>query len=235
MAMKGSSPVIAIVPARGGSKGIPRKNLLPLGGRTLLERAIDVARAVEAIDRIIVSTDDEEIAAVAVSAGAEVHRRPAALATDSSKVIESVRHLCDTLLDPAGAGNALLVLLEPTCPLRSVEDVTQCVALLAAGGCDSVATFTQAATNPWRAWRIEGERARCFIEGANPWSPRQALPPAYALTGAVYAFWRDSLRDPVNEILCGQIRAVIVPQERSLDIDSLVDLEVAEALVRRKP
>jgi CMP-N-acetylneuraminic acid synthetase len=228
-----SSPVIAIVPARGGSKAIPRKNLALLAGRTLLERAIDVAHGVEAIARTIVSTDDEEIAAVATAAGAEIHHRPAALATDTSKVIEAIRHLCETRLDPSGARNPMLVLLEPTCPLRQVDDVTRCIALLAAGGCDSVATFTTAATNPWRAWRIESDRARSFIDGANPWLPRQKLPPAYALSGAVYALWRDRLRDPDAEILSGVIGAVVLPPERSLDIDTVLDLEVAEALVRR--
>jgi CMP-N,N'-diacetyllegionaminic acid synthase len=231
--MIGAAQVIAIVPARGGSKGIPRKNLAKLGGRTLLERAIDVARAVDVIDRIIVSTDDPEIASVAVLAKAEVHLRPGNLSTDTSKVIDSIRHLCDTMLDPQGAENPLLVLLEPTCPLRSAEDIARCVGLLGAGGCDSVGTFTEAATNPWRAWRLECGRPLHFIDGANPWLPRQALPPAYQLSGAVYAFWRKNLRDPSNEILCGEIRAVVLPHERSLDIDTPVDLAVAEALLRK--
>jgi N-acylneuraminate cytidylyltransferase len=223
--------VIAIVPARGGSRGIPRKNLALLGGRTLLERAIDAARAVPLIDRIIVSTDDAEIARVARAAGAEVHDRPAALATDASKVIETIRHLCDTLLDPSGAGNAILVLLEPTCPLRSAGDVRECIERLARGDCDSVATFTPAEVNPWRAWKIEGDRPRHFVAGANPWLPRQQLPPAHRLSGAVYAFRRDSLRDPAREILSGEIRAVIAPAERSFDIDTPFDLLVAETLL----
>jgi CMP-N,N'-diacetyllegionaminic acid synthase len=223
--------VIAIVPARGGSRGIPRKNLARLGGRTLLERAIDTARAVPAIDRVVVSTDDAEIARVARAAGAEVHDRPAALATDASRVIETIRHLCETLLDPTGAGNAILVLLEPTCPMRDPDDVRRCIERLARGDCDSVATFTPAEVNPWRAWRIEDDRPRHFVEGANPWLPRQQLPPAYRLSGAVYAFRRDNLRDPAHEILCGEIRAVILPPERSHDIDTPFDLRIAEALL----
>ncbi len=226
-------PVIAIVPARGGSKGIPRKNLQLLGGQTLLERAIAIGHATSAVDRIIVSTDNAEIAAVGRAAGADIHDRPAALATDGAKVIEALRHLCDTMLDGRGAGDALLVLLEPTCPLRAVEDVTACIERLAAGGCDSVATFTQAATNPWRAWHLDGDQPRYFVEGANPWLPRQKLPAAYELTGAVYAFWRANLLDVRNEVLCGAIRAVLLPPERSLDIDTLIDLDVAEALLRR--
>ncbi|HOX24965.1 MAG TPA: acylneuraminate cytidylyltransferase family protein [Candidatus Krumholzibacteria bacterium] len=229
--MIASRPVVAIIPARGGSKGIPRKNLARLGGVTLLERAIAVAREVPAVDRIVVSTDDAEIARVARAAGAEIHERPPRLATDASKVIEAIRHLCDTLLDPSGAGNALLVLLEPTCPLRTALDVARCVETLAAGG-DAVATFTAAATNPWRAWRITDGRPEHFVAGANPWLPRQQLPPAYELTGAAYAFWRDNLRDPRNEVLCGDVRAVILPPERSLDIDTVRDLHVAEALLK---
>ncbi|MFH1143682.1 MAG: acylneuraminate cytidylyltransferase family protein, partial [Candidatus Eisenbacteria bacterium] len=219
-----AAQVVAVVPARGGSKGIPRKNLARLGGRTLVERAIDVARAVECIDRILVSTDDGEIARVAMAAGAEVHVRPSEMATDTSKVVEALRHLCDTMLDPAGAGNAMVVLLEPTCPFRSAADVSACIARLAAGGCDAVATFTPAKVNPWRTWAIEEDRPRSFIPGANPWLPRQQLPPAYQLSGAVYAFWRDNLRNPTHEVLCGEIRAVIIPAARSFDIDGPLDL-----------
>jgi len=223
--------VIAVVPARGGSKGVPRKNLARVGGRTLLQRAIETARAAPSVDRVVVSTDDPEIAAAARAAGAEVHDRPAELARDSSRVIEALRHLCDHQLDRSGAGNALLVLLEPTCPLRRVEDVESCISLLAAGGCDSTATFTPAEVNPWRAWKIEDGRPRSFIDGADPWRPRQQLPPAWRLSGAVYAFWRENLRDPAKEILCGEVRAVIVPPERSLDIDTTLDLAVAEAVL----
>jgi CMP-N,N'-diacetyllegionaminic acid synthase len=231
--MIGGSQVIAIVPARGGSKGIPGKNLVRLKGRSLLQRAIDTAREVACVDRVVVSTDDPRIAGAATAAGAEVHHRPAALATDTSRVIEALRHLCDTHLDPTGAGNALLLLLEPTCPLRAASDVEQCARMLAEGGCDSVATFTPAATNPWRAWRIEENRPHTFIPGAVPWLPRQELPAAYELSGGVYAFWRDNLRDPANEILCGEIKALIVPPERSLDIDTVMDLAAAEALLDR--
>ena len=227
--MIGETQVIAIVPARGGSKGVPRKNLVRLGGRTLLEHAIDAAHAVPLIDRVIVSTEDAEIAAAARAAGAEVHVRPPALATDASKVIETLRHLCDTLLDPAGAGNAMLLLLQPTSPLRRAADVRACIERLAAGDCDSVATFTPSGLHPWQIWKIEGDRPRFFIDGADPWLPRQALPPAYRLSGAVYAFWRDNLRDPAKEILCGEIRAVIVPPEWSYDIDTPLDLAVVEA------
>ncbi len=228
--MIAGSEVIAIVPARGGSKGIPRKNLSQLGGLSLLERAIDVARKTAAVDRVVVSTDNDEIAGVATAAGAEVHHRPPELSTDTALVIDALRHCADTMLDPAGAGNALLLLLEPTCPLRTPADVIACIETLAAGGCDSVGTFTEAATNPWRAWTIEGGRPDQFVPGANPWLPRQKLPPAYELTGSVYAFWRDSLRDPERAILSGEIAAVILPRERSLDIDDALDLHVARAL-----
>jgi N-acylneuraminate cytidylyltransferase len=228
-----SSQVIAIIPARGGSRGIPRKNLAILAGRTLLERAIDVARRVRAIDRIIVSTDDPEIGAAARAAGVEVHDRPRELATDRSKVIDAIRHLCDTMVGAREVGDALMVLLEPTCPLRSPEDVTACIELLAAGNCDSVATFTEAATHPWRAWRMVEGRPVHFVDGANPWLPRQSLPPAFQLSGGAYAFWRDGLRAPTEHLLSGRIGAVVLPPERSLDIDGALDLELAEAVLRR--
>ncbi|MEZ4386119.1 MAG: sugar phosphate nucleotidyltransferase [Candidatus Krumholzibacteriia bacterium] len=132
-------------------QGHPRARTCSSSAATLLERAIGIGLATPAVDRVIVSTDDPEIAAVGRTAGAQIHARPSELATDGSKVIASLRHLGDTLLDAEGAGNALLVLLEPTCPLRAVADVTACIELLGEGRHDSVATFTAAHTNPWRA------------------------------------------------------------------------------------
>jgi CMP-N-acetylneuraminic acid synthetase len=225
-------PVIAVVPARGGSKGIPRKNLVTLGGRTLLARAIEVAQAVDAIDRIIVSTEDPEIRSTALSAGAEVHHRPPELAADTSLVAEALRHLADTMLDGGyGSEDPILVLLEPTCPFRTAEDIDECLEVLEKEGCDSVATFTEAAVNPLRTWTMEEGRPRPFIPGADPWQPRQALDPAYQLSGVAYVFRRSALRDPKRPILSGDMRGVVLTPARSFDIDSPLDLKVAQAML----
>ena len=221
---------VAVVPARGGSKSVPHKNIAPLGGRPLLAWSIEVAREVAAIDRVIVSTDDDAIARVALAHGAEVDRRPAALAGDDALVIDALRELLGRL-EAARALPRVVVLLEPTCPLRSAADVEACLALLEDDAIDSVATFTSAALNPYRAWRIDERQPMTFLPDVNPWLPRQRLPAAYQLNGAVYAFRADRLRPEHPSILFGNAAAVVMPFERSVDIDGRLDLLVAEAML----
>jgi len=224
--------VIAVIPARGGSKSIPGKNLRLLGGKPLLAWPIDVAREVAEIDRIIVSTDDAQIADTARSCGAEVYARPVHLATDEAIVIDAVKDLLHTL-ETEGESPAWVILLEATCPLRTADDVRECLKLVEVGGCDSVATFTEAELNPHRAWRIEGGVPEVFIPGAIPWLPRQRLPKAYQLNGAAYVFRASMLVREGRSLLLGKLGAVLMPRDRSQDIDDAVDFLVAEALLNR--
>lgn len=225
--------IVAVIPARGGSKSIPRKNIAPLGGKPLLAWSIEAARAVPAIARTIVSTDDEEIAEVAKQWGAEVMIRPADLATDTAIVIDALRDLIQRLRAQAWPPE-IVVLLEPTCPLRRPTDIEACLADLDDEEVDSVASFTPAELNPWRAWRIENRQPQTFLPEVDPWSPRQALPPAYQLNGAVYAFRADRLPDDQNSLLFGRAAATVMPPERSIDIDGPLDLLLAEAMLRRE-
>lgn len=225
-----TADIIAVIPARGGSKSIPRKNIVDLGGRPLLAWSIAVAREVPDIERIIVSTDDDEIAGVASANGAEISMRPPALATDEALVIDTLRDLIERL---SAEGNAprIMILLEPTCPLRSRGDIEACLQWLQDDTVDAVATFKPAELNPMRAWRIENGQPTPFLPDANPWLPRQRLPEAYQLNGAVYAFRADRLRPEHPSILFGRTAAVIMPPERSVDIDNRLDLQVAEAML----
>lgn len=224
--------VIAVIPARGGSKSIPHKNITSLAGKPLIAWTIEVARQVAEIDRIIVSTDDVEIGRVSAENGAEIYVRPAHLATDDALVIDTLRNLVEALRNE-GEKADILVLLEPTCPLRSAEDVSRCIGIMADTSVDSVATFKEADLNPCRAWRIENDRPDVFIPGVNPWLPRQKLPKAYQLNGAVYAFRVDGLTEDVPAILFGNTAAVIMPQERSVDIDGWNDIYIAESIIRK--
>lgn len=222
--------VVAIIPARGGSTSVPRKNIRSLGGKPLVAWSIEVARSVEAIDQVVVSTDSEAIAEAARQHGASVARRPAELATDDALVIDAVRHhLSDWKAEGRAAG--VVVLLEPTCPLRQPGDVAACLRRLAREDVDSVATFTDAALNPHRAWRIEEDGPSPFVEGAVPWRPRQELPESYQLNGGAYAFFADRLPDDSVAPLFGRIETVYMPEERSIDIDTEVDLRLANLLV----
>lgn len=222
--------VIAVVPARGGSKAIPRKNIARVGGTPLVVWSIQTARAIGIIDRTIVSTEDEEIASVAREYGAEVYFRPPRLATDGALIVDTLRDLIETL-GAEGESARIMVLLEPTSPFRSSEDVSLCIEQLVRGGRDSVATFKEADLNPHRAWSIAEGSPSVFIPGADPWLPRQSLPQAYQLNGAVYCFWSDRLPRTGQGLLFGRAGAVIMPMERSIDIDTPADLLFAEAVL----
>jgi CMP-N,N'-diacetyllegionaminic acid synthase len=223
--------VIAVIPARGGSKSVPGKNIRLLRGKPLLAWPIEVAQQVSEIDRIIVSTDDAEISSVGKSYGAEVYVRPPDLATDDALVIDALKDLLLRLRSEDEMPE-WVILLEPTCPLRTAEDVRECLKLVSRGSFDSVATFKDAELNPHRAWRIVDNTPEVFIEGAIPWLPRQKLPRAYQLNGAVYVVRASLLGQEARSLLVGRLGAVLMPRERSQDIDDNLDFAIVEALLR---
>jgi N-acylneuraminate cytidylyltransferase len=223
--------VIAVIPARGGSKSVPGKNIKPVGGKQLLAWSIEFAQQVSEIDRIIVSTDDSEIASVGRAHGAEVYVRPPHLATDQALVIDALKDLLDTLQAEHEVPE-WVVLLEPTCPLRAAGDVRSCLNLVAEGNYDSVATFKDAELNPHRAWRLVDGVPEVFIAGAVPWLPRQKLPKAYQLNGAVYVFRANLLAQEAKSLLVGHLGAVLMPRERSQDIDDGIHFNIVEALLK---
>jgi N-acylneuraminate cytidylyltransferase len=201
-----------------------------LGDTPLLAWSIRVAQEVDEIDRVVVSTDCDEIANVAKQYNVLVALRPEELATDDALVIDAVRYHIRRW-KKEGQPVDIVVLLEPTCPFRSAEDVQECLQPLLEAGCDSAATFTEAAVNPHRTWQIQEDSPRPFIDGAVPWTPRQALPNAYQLSGGAYAFYADRLPPNGLALLFGKMHAVVVPPKRSFDIDSEIDLHLANQLV----
>jgi len=223
--------VIAVIPARGGSKSLPYKNITPLGGRPLIVWSIAAAKKTREIDRIIVSTDDDKIATVAREHHAEVYKRPDHLATDEALVIDALRDLIATLRAEGEEANIML-LLEPTCPFRSEDDIRNSLRLMTSNNLDSVATFKEADINPHRTWKIEHNKPEVFIPGANPWLPRQKLPPAFQLNGAIYAFLIDGLVTSTNSLLFGNSGAIIMPPERSTDINTMIDILHAESMIK---
>lgn len=228
--MIGQNRVVAIVPARAGSKSVPLKNLKDLGGKPLIAWPIEVALATPEIDRVIVSTDGEQIAEVARAYGAEVSMRPAELASDTAIVADVLRHHIRELR-AEGETARYMVLLEPTSPFRLPRDISACLRALEEKGLDSVATFMEPHLNPHRAWRIEGDIVEPFIKGAVPWLPRQLQPKAFQLNGAVYGFVMDELTDDRAGLLFGRTGAVMMDQRRSIDIDTSFDFVVANALL----
>ncbi len=225
-------PVIALIPARGGSKRLPRKNIAQLAGKPLITWTIEMARDLPEIDRVAVSTDDAEIAGVAKSCGVEIIHRPGALAEDSSSAAGVIRDAIEWL-QKDGEDKTFLVYLQPTSPLRDKVDITACLELLTSGY-DAAATFTEASLHPQQAWRIDGNMPSIYLPGAEPWLEAQCLDHAFQLNGAVYAFQADRFPDKGSAVLFGRCGAVLMPKERSVDIDDPLDFMLAELLMARR-
>lgn len=228
--MIGDRRVLAIVPARGGSKGLPRKNLRPLRGRPLVAWSIAAASGSRYVDRIVVSTEDDEIAEVARAEGADVpFPRPPELATDTAHAVEVVDHVVRTLAS-SGDPYDYLLFLEPTSPLRTSADVDAALELLLRNDGDYCVSVMETHERPEWMFFINEKRQLNPAIGRFDARPRQLLPPVYRLNGAVYAarvsaFLRD--QSLTNE----SSYAHVMPLERSVDIDGLDDLLRAEAIL----
>ncbi|MFT3858154.1 MAG: acylneuraminate cytidylyltransferase family protein [Aquabacterium sp.] len=225
-----SSGIIAFVFARGGSKGLPRKNVLPLGGKPLIAHAIDTAHAVGRISKVIVSTDDEEIADVARRAGAEVpFMRPPGLATDDAPEWLAWQHAIRFMRD-AGEKLDVFLSLPATSPLRLPADVARCLDMLEQPGTDIVITVREAERSPYfNMVRKQADgTVRLALEGQ--YHRRQDAPVLFDITTVAYAARADFILS-ANRIFDGKVRAVEVPRERALDIDTAFDLTVGEALL----
>jgi len=227
--------VLAIVPARGGSKGVPGKNVRLLGGRTLLEYTAAAARDAAVIDRIVVSTDSEEVAAAGRAAGLEVpFLRPAALAQDDTPMLPVIRHAIDEVTR-AGWTPELVVLLQPTSPLRRPDHVARAVDLLRSSGADSVVTVVEVPKHlsPDYVMRIDGGVLRPFLPEGERVTRRQDVRPAYSRDGTVYAFRRDTL-DRCGSIYGVDCRPLIIDARESLSIDTPEDWAAAEKILEAR-
>lgn len=213
---------------------MPRKNLRPLGGRPLVVWAIATALAVrDRLCGVVVSTDDPEIAAVARDAGAEVpFRRPAELATDEAASLPVLRHAAAFVEARDGAPLDWILLLQPTSPFCVVEDVRACLDM--ARDCDSVISVAEMTKHPLFAKKIDGGGWLVPFNLVEPEGLRRqdAAPPAYVRNGAVYLTRRDVLMEG-NSIWGERIRPYIMPETRSINIDSELDLLVAEAMIQQ--
>jgi CMP-N,N'-diacetyllegionaminic acid synthase len=223
--------VIAIIPARGGSKGIKNKNLRNLAGKPLIKHSIDYAKQSKYIDKIIVSTDSENIRKLALSENVIVIERPDEISGDKALVVDAIRHVIIELEEKEKYNVDIIVLLECTSPIKSVEEIDQAINILINEQADSVATFKETAISPNRFWKIENSLLAPFIEGTNPFLPRQMQPVGYELTGQVYALTASVLNlnpDSIS-ILLGKIYPIITKTE-VIDIDNEIDLLIAEKI-----
>lgn len=216
--------ILGLIPARGGSKGIPRKNIRPIAGKPLIAWTIEVALAANTIDRVVVTTDDPEIAAVATAYGADVpFLRPAELACDETPGIDPVLHALDLL-----PGFNAVVLLQPTSPLRTAGDIDAAMALADAGTGANVVSVTEA---KHAAWTFPMNTAGILEIGEiDRATRRQDLPVRFSLNGAIYVAPVACLREHRGFLVPGTL-GYAMPAERSVDIDAPIDWRLAELLL----
>lgn len=228
--------VVGFVFARGGSKGVPRKNIRLLAGKPLLAHAIETALSSEWIDQVVVSTDDVEIADVARKYGAQVpFMRPVELAQDDSPEWLAWQHAVRTLATTEGQPKMdVFVCLPATSPLRSVEDVDACVQALLESDADLVITVKPAGRNPYFNMVVldEAGYARLVIPPERTVYRRQAAPAVYDMTTVAYAARPEFVRQ-AHSMFEGKVKAIVVPAERALDIDTELDFRFAEFLLGR--
>jgi len=231
--MLNNERVIALIPARGGSKGIPRKNEQDLGGHPLIAWSIKVANACSEVDRVIVSTEDSSLSNISKEFGAEVYERPDHLASDTATVHDVILQLRDTLR-AEGEKAKYMLLLEPTSPFRDPGMISNALKLLNEGH-NSVASFCRCHTHPAQSWKIENSSITPYIDNANAWVNRQSLPDVYELTGEVYVFELDTLRTDSASLLVGSSAPLILDADMCVDINYPRDLDFARLLFKSSP
>ena len=227
------SGVLGIVPARGGSKGLPGKNVRPLAGQPLLAYAARVAKESGVLDRIILSTDSDEIADVGRQAGLEVpFMRPASLAADETPMAPVLTHAVETLAR-AGWLAEVIVLLQPTSPLRRPEHIRDAVRLLRESGASAVATVVELPRHlsPDYVMTIDGGILKPFLPEGRQLTRRQDARPAYVRDGTVYACWRTTL-ERFGNVYGENCLPLVLDAADSLSIDTASDWAEAERRLR---
>lgn len=217
-----------MIPARGGSKGVPRKNIRLLGGRPLIAWTIQAALDSRSVSRVIVSTDDPEIAEVALRWGADVpFIRPAELSGDDAPGDAPFRHAVKEIPD-----HRLAVLLQPTSPFRTAADIDACVALVAPAR--SAVSVCAVSKHPAWMFTVDDKGLQPILPAMSETTRRQDLPAVYALNGAIYAMTTADLNAEARLVGPGT-QAHIMSAERSIDIDTELDLQLAGALLAAAP
>lgn len=220
--------VLGLIPARGGSKGLPGKNVLPLGGRPLIAWSIEAARASRYVDSVVVSSDDEAIIAVAENHGCDISLiRPPELATDEAEALDVVLHALEQV-----PGYDILVLLQPTSPLRTGSDIDHALEKMIGREADSCVSVVEPEKSPFWSYSVDdNECLRPLMDPAFASRRRQDLPAAYVLNGALYIV-RTAWLKRHECLIDGHTLAYRMPKERSVDIDTAFDLKIAELYLK---
>lgn len=220
------SGYLALIPARGGSKGVPRKNIKELAGRPLIAHTIEAARETERIDRTVVTTDDEEIRAVAREHGAEApFLRPAELATDEAPTEPVIEHALTYLADTVGYECEAVVLLQPTSPLRDDADIVAAIDQYEQPGVTSLVAVSEDHSNRWRR-TDEGPKQVNYRSGGR----RQEKTTEYVETGAIYITDTEQFLE-TGDIRTGKTVLSVMDDHDAIDIDTSFDFWLAEQIM----
>ena len=222
--------VIAIIPARGGSKGLSRKNIRLLNNKHLIAYSIECALKSEYIHRVLVSTDDEEIAEIAKKNGAEVITRPSKLAIDTAATIDVVLHCLECLEEQKDIPDCI-ILLQPTSPLRTSKDIDCAITEFFTHECDTVISVCESDHPPYWNCIVENNYLKPAFGEQYFKLHRQDLPLTYMPNGAIYISKPENLKQ--NRNFYGErTRPFVMPKERSVDIDTEIDFILAEAIIK---
>lgn len=235
--------VLAVIPARGGSKGVPRKNIRPLAGRPLIAWMIDAAKGSRYVTRVVVSTDDDEIASVAREEGAEVpFLRPKEIAEDMSTDVEFLTHTLDMLRETEGYTPDIVLRLPPTSPLATSDHIDMGIeTLLADESLDAVRPIIEAPKHPYKFWKISEDRktlqpflSKEFTGFDEPHNlPRQLFPKVHMHTGAMDVMRPRTVLE-LKSTSGNRLGYFHMEPEASVNIDSLLDFEIAEQLMKKR-
>lgn len=229
-----SKELLAIIPARGGSKGVPRKNIRELSGKPLIAYTIEEAKKSRYINRIIVSTEDLEIADISKKYGAEVpFLRPLEFASDFSPSIDAVIYTVNRLKAQEGYYPDLVCLLQCTTPFKRVKDIDGTIGKLLETGMDGAVSVCEAESHPYWMHKFNGDKLEMFIQQEQNKLRRQDLPKVYRLNGAIWVVKTSRLLEERKMVLNNE-SGYIMEVEDSIDIDTELDFKFAELLMKER-
>ncbi len=226
--------ILAIIPARGGSKGVPRKNVRELNGKPLIGYTIESAKKSNKVSRVVVTTEDTEIATVSREYKAEVpYLRPDELSQDNSPTMECVLHMLDYLEKTEGYVSDYVLLLQCTSPLRNHSHINEAIDKLLNSDYDSIVSVCEAEVNPYWANIFEGDKLKYFIEEGRKITRRQELPNVYRMNGAIYLIKTEVLKKQ-KTFEPEEVMGYIMDSYSSVDIDTEMDFKIAEAIIKER-
>ena len=224
--------VISIIPARGGSKGVLKKNIKLLAGKPLIHYTIDAARKSRYIDYIIVSTDDDEIASIVSTEGIIIVKRPSDLAADESPTIDAIFHALDKC-SKQGLEPDVVILLQPTSPLRTAVDIDRSLELFFERDCDTIISVSESAHPPYWNMIFEDGYLQPLFSQESLTKRRQDFQKAYLPNGAIYIASPLILKQ-YRSFYAPKTKPYFMSQKDSLDLDTDIDFIVAEAIIQNK-